>query len=136
MRDRIMANWRFSEPALANVLPVNFGSGYPSDPICKAWLQDNLSNNVFGFADVVRFSWGPVKKQLTNNDSTAVAVTFLADDEAKEDVSGDGENKHLVLLGKKRQQDQMCAFLSGKQQHQKRLPYFEERKLEIVTKLP
>ena len=123
----MITNWRFSEPALADT-PINFGSGYPSDPACKAWMKEQLSDSIFGFADAVRFSWGPAKKQLV---AEGTAVKFAADDE--EDVDGE-ENKHQILLGKKRQQEQMNAFLSGKSK-QKRLPYFERKKLRIVTKL-
>lgn len=123
----MITNWRYSEPALAKA-PINFGSGYPSDPTCKAWMKEQLSDSVFGFADAVRFSWGPTKKQLLTD---ATAVTFSADVE----VDGDGEdNKHQILLGKKRQQENMSDFLSGKSKL-RRLPYFERKKLSIVTTL-
>jgi ribonuclease H2 subunit A len=32
------------------------GSGYPSDPKTKAWLQNNI-DQTFGYPDFVRFSW-------------------------------------------------------------------------------
>ena len=91
-------------------------------------MKSQMSDSIFGFADAVRFSWGPAKKQLV---ADATAVTFVAD----RDGDNDGEEtKHRILLGKKRQQEQMSAFLSGKSK-QKRLPYFERKRLQIVTKL-
>jgi len=129
VRDRMLTNFQFSEPALAEQTSTKFGSGYPSDPACKAWMKEHLSDSIFGFPDVVRFSWAPVKKQLQ---AEAVSVTFAADDQ--EDEEENDAQKHKILLGKKRQQEQMSAFLSGKGK-QKRLPYFERRRLQIVTKL-
>ena len=61
-RDTIIANWKWTETL--NYAPQNsyeFGSGYPSDPKCKAWLASNCNVDVpFGFPDFARFSWGPV----------------------------------------------------------------------------
>ena len=78
-------------------------------------MKDQYSSTIFGFADAVRFSWGPVKKHLL---ADATVVKFAADDENDDDGE---ESKHQILLGKKRQQEQMSAFLTGKNK-QKRLP--------------
>jgi len=48
------------------------GSGYPSDPACKAWMADNL-HPVFGWPSVVRFSWANAKDMLKKE---AVEVDF------------------------------------------------------------
>ena len=126
LRDRVMENFQFSEPHLE--AGTKFGSGYPSDPICKKWMSENLSNSVFGYPDVVRFSWGPTKNALEEN---GVAVTFAAD----EDDEG-GQD----WAASKRQQEQMSSFLvSGDKQqgrsHKRRYPFFERHGLEAVTKL-
>lgn len=39
------------------------GSGYPGDPLTKAWLGDNMEP-VFGYPSIVRFSWSTVKDLL------------------------------------------------------------------------
>ncbi|GAA5825575.1 hypothetical protein JCM3770_006892 [Rhodotorula araucariae] len=66
-RDRILADWRFAEPGVGDGAGGEdarlFGSGYPSDPKTVAWLQDNFEP-VFGFPNVARFSWAPVKNAL------------------------------------------------------------------------
>ncbi|GAA5843439.1 hypothetical protein JCM9279_002104 [Rhodotorula babjevae] len=66
-RDRILSQWQFAEPGVAEGDGAEerrlFGSGYPSDPKTVAWLQDNF-DPVFGFPNVARFSWAPVKNAL------------------------------------------------------------------------
>jgi ribonuclease H2 subunit A len=119
-RDRMNENWQFSEPLLE--AKTNFGSGYPSDPTCKKWMEDNLSCNVFGFPDVTRFSWAPSKKALEKN---GVPVTFEADVD---------EDDPQFIVGMKRQQDQMSAFL-GKKETMVRYPFFERKRMEAVINL-
>jgi len=89
-----MEHWQFTEPLQAisstitstttnkNTNNREFGSGYPSDPKCKAWMADNLCDPVFGWPDVVRFSWGPAKKTLLKD---AALVTFEADEEEEDE---------------------------------------------------
>jgi hypothetical protein len=57
--------WQYSETLLRSDVTKDYGSGYPSDPICKKWLAGTL-DPVFGYPDVVRFSWGPTKTLLEN----------------------------------------------------------------------
>jgi len=121
----MMANWQFSEPSMDAT--KEFGSGYPSDPVCKKWMEDNLQCPLFCFPDVVRFSWGPAKNAV---EESGYAVEFEGDEEEEED----GGNSKAAL---KRQRDQMSIFL-GKQQKEKkvkRYPFFERRGLQIVTQL-
>ncbi|XP_017883456.1 ribonuclease H2 subunit A [Ceratina calcarata] len=51
-RDHAIRAWQFREGSISN----NFGSGYPTDPVTKQWLLENV-DPVFGFPTVVRFSW-------------------------------------------------------------------------------
>ncbi|GAA6007110.1 hypothetical protein JCM10207_001511 [Rhodosporidiobolus poonsookiae] len=66
-RDRILEEWVFAEPGMGEgeegEAARRFGSGYPSDPKTVAWLQDNF-DPVFGFPNVARFSWAPVRNAL------------------------------------------------------------------------
>ena len=56
------------------------GSGYPGDPKTKQWLELNFIN-IFGFPNLVRFSWGTAQKIL---ESKKLKVTFhLENDDAK-----------------------------------------------------
>jgi hypothetical protein len=41
----------------------DLGSGYPSDPNTKAWIQRNL-DKTFGFPTVARFSWAPIRNAI------------------------------------------------------------------------
>ena len=58
-----------------------FGSGYPSDPLCKQWLVQNL-DPLFGFPSVVRFSWKPARDLI---EERAAVVEFEADLDEEED---------------------------------------------------
>ncbi|GAA5969937.1 hypothetical protein JCM21900_004452 [Sporobolomyces salmonicolor] len=64
-RDRVLEQWRFveGEEVEKNEAARRFGSGYPSDPKTVAWLQDNF-HPIFGFPNVARFSWAPVRNAL------------------------------------------------------------------------
>ncbi|GAA6025505.1 hypothetical protein JCM8202_001973 [Rhodotorula sphaerocarpa] len=67
-----------------------FGSGYPSDPKTVMWLQSNF-DPVFGFPNVARFSWAPVKNALLkkgvsskwNDEPASIQKYFSADAQAK-----------------------------------------------------
>jgi ribonuclease H2 subunit A len=45
-----------------------FGSGYPSDPLTRKWLKENI-NNVFGFPSGVRHSWKTISNLLEEKKS-------------------------------------------------------------------
>lgn len=44
------------EEGTAEGLPVQLGSGYPADPMTKAWLEREV-DSVFGWPALVRFRW-------------------------------------------------------------------------------
>ncbi|KAM9251531.1 LOW QUALITY PROTEIN: ribonuclease H2 subunit A [Cariama cristata] len=60
-RDRAVKHWKFVED-LGDV-DRDYGSGYPNDPKTKEWLRRNLEP-VFGFPQLVRFSWGTARELL------------------------------------------------------------------------
>ncbi|KAG8265501.1 ribonuclease H2 subunit A [Homalodisca vitripennis] len=77
-RDIAVQNWVFSEKI---DLPedISWGSGYPGDPETIKFLKNNI-DPVFGFPQLVRFSWSTAQKLL---DQHAVAVDWS--DEEEED---------------------------------------------------
>ncbi|XP_074423042.1 ribonuclease H2 subunit A [Larus michahellis] len=62
------------------VLDRDYGSGYPNDPKTKEWLRRNLEP-VFGFPQLVRFSWGTARELLQRG---GVPVKW-ADEDPQED---------------------------------------------------
>ncbi|KAG9315315.1 ribonuclease H-like domain-containing protein [Chiua virens] len=65
-RDACIEGWCFEEledderESTPKGFGREFGSGYPSDPKTKAWLEESLEKT-FGFPSVARFSWTTVK---------------------------------------------------------------------------
>jgi len=66
-RDACIEGWRFEEldgdgqdSDHLKGFEGDFGSGYPSDPKTKAWIENSLEKT-FGFPSVARFSWTTVK---------------------------------------------------------------------------
>ena len=123
VRDRMTKSWAFTEMDLGAT--AEFGSGYPSDPTCKKWMEAHQKSTIFGFPDVVRFSWAPAKKALEDN---ATKVVFEAD---VDDDQDDG----MALASKKRQQEQMNVFLGKQPTKVKRYSFFTRRRMDIVSKL-
>jgi ribonuclease H2 subunit A len=122
MRDRLLDQWTFSEPlgdadADLHKKLRNFGSGYPSDPKCKDWMKGNpLCDKVFGYPNLLRFSWAPSKQRL---EETAVAVVFRAD------IDEEDEERN-------RQQQRMESFLKqGTTRKRKRFQYFDDRNIRV-----
>jgi ribonuclease H2 subunit A len=74
-RDRVLNAWVFKEQGLPS-LSTHFGSGYPSDPKTKTWMQENV-DKVFGFPSVVRFSWKPCQRIM---EKSAVQVNWADGD--------------------------------------------------------
>lgn len=53
-RDQLLRDWQFEEQGFESQGAL--GSGYPSDPTTKQWLQANV-DPIFGFPSLIRFSW-------------------------------------------------------------------------------
>lgn len=130
-RDRMIEAWNFTESHYEPQGGLDFGSGYPSDPKCKVWMDSNLMDGVFCFPDLVRFSWGPAKKAV---EAGGVACEFEGDEEEEEEKKSENDVK--------RQQLQMQAFVGGggasatkTTKKRKRAAYFEKRGLRSVTTL-
>lgn len=119
-RDALLSRWRFDDERMGS--DYNWGCGYPSDKNAQRWLRENL-DPLFGWPDVVRFSWGPALEVLQKDPRKHGAVTVVWGDE--DDESGET----------KQQRGHMEAFvgLSGpKRQKVERHRVFDECKLEQV----
>jgi ribonuclease H2 subunit A len=58
----------------------SWGSGYPSDARCVAWLKNQV-DSLFGWGSECRFSWGTVKDMLEKKGSAGVKVDWPAEDD-------------------------------------------------------
>lgn len=115
-RDHALA-WNFPENDQLNGLP--FGSGYPGDPVTKAFLSDNIEP-VFGYPRIVRFSWSTAEKALEGR-----AVDMVFDEDGEDDI----ENKPPAIT----------SFFRAKAKNgdvkRARAQFFKIRCLDNVTDL-
>ncbi|KAJ0044540.1 hypothetical protein Pint_05813 [Pistacia integerrima] len=124
-RDQALRAWMLEETA--ENMHTNFGSGYPGDPVTKAWLEDH-KHFVFGFPSLVRFSWGT----CTSYSKDGVEVLWES-----EEMNGDGFNRSS---GKRQLKLSNVGFTSSKRRSEDiessgkgRCKFFETRKLEQLT---
>ncbi|XP_044462613.1 ribonuclease H2 subunit A [Mangifera indica] len=124
-RDQALREWRLEETA--QDMQRNFGSGYPGDPVTKAWLEDH-KHFVFGFPSLVRFSW----TTCTSYSKESVEVLWECDK-----MDGDGSNSSS---GKRQLKLSNVGFTSSKRRSEDiessgkgRCKFFETRKLEQLT---
>lgn len=76
-RDHALLTWTFKEGH--EITYKEFGSGYPADPVTKKFLADNY-DMVFGYPQLVRFSWSTVPKILKEQ-AYHVEIEESSDDE-------------------------------------------------------
>lgn len=121
-RDRSVRDFQFEEQgAVAAAFTREFGSGYPSDPATKAWLEKNM-DPLFGFPSLVRFSWSTCETILDNK---GVKVTWECDADEEE---GAGQMK-LQMPGAA---PVVAKGPKGKNP-QKRHSFFRTRGMALVT---
>ena len=115
-RDKALREWRFKE---GERFPAGlaYGSGYPSDPATKRFLED-YSDPVFGYPQLIRFSWMTTTKALEG------AVTIKWEETASEDATG----TPTITQYFKRQ----ISSVSGPAKEEKRHRYFAERNISSV----
>lgn len=75
-----------------------FGSGYPGDPLTKIWLQNHL-DPIFGYPQLVRFSWGTTKKIL-KTEAVQVEWGDEPDDDEADDAGDEDAASGNQKLGK------------------------------------
>lgn len=74
-RDTLLNEWQWEDPRMRN--DREWGCGYPSDVNTKRWMKDNLQP-VFGWPDLVRFSWGPAKEVMDKEPAAHGAAAVRA----------------------------------------------------------
>mmetsp|Transcript_2239 Transcript_2239/g.2876 ORF Transcript_2239/g.2876 Transcript_2239/m.2876 type:complete len:348 (+) Transcript_2239:94-1137(+) len=127
-RDEMIENWKWNEEGLTNITK-DFGSGYPSDPKCKKWLENNFVDHIFGYPDIVRFSWGPAKVAVKEKGS---CVEWEADVDDDEDDKSKVRDRNQMTMS-----SFFCAGDDGGEKRRKRRKYrfFERMGMEPVTNL-
>lgn len=115
-RDHALRAWQFREGENEN----EYGSGYPNDPATKKWLTDNV-DQVFGFPQIVRFSWSTAEKII---DSNALQVDWEEVDE--EGAASPANQKISKFFTKTNSPNQII---------QKKHKFFNERCLTNATSL-
>ena len=138
-RDAIIANWEWTEEP--NYEPKNaneFGSGYPSDPKCKSWLDVNCNTDApFGFPDFCRFSWAPAKTALKEAALKSGPVVKWEADEDEEDESGGKQSSMDCFMVSKKEDGKGRNSKSVADSRRKKIPrldIFHELGLTKVTK--
>ncbi|KAL7951047.1 ribonuclease H-like domain-containing protein [Trichoderma barbatum] len=74
------------EEAPSEDIPIEWGSGYPSDSKTVGWMRNNM-HPLFGWGSECRFSWGTTKNMLESK-GDGVKIEWPADD--------DGETSRLT----------------------------------------
>jgi len=136
-RDTMMANWKWTETP--NYVPQNsdkFGSGYPSDPKCKAWLESNINVDVpFGFPDFVRFSWAPAKNALKEGaDKSGPIVRWEADEDDESGGKQSSLDSFVVVKKGGGNKGRTRGNMEELRRKKPRLGIFNELGLSKVTK--
>lgn len=93
-RDRALKNWKFTENEAFD--SKAYGSGYPNDPVTKKFLAENI-DPVFGFPQLVRFSWATASKIL---DEKSIDVTWNEVDPEEETQVDEKKQQLLVFFTK------------------------------------
>ena len=90
-RDTILSEWTFEDPDVCS--DREWGCGYPSDKHTKRWMEDNL-HPIFGWPDLVRFSWGPALTVLQKEPEKHGACVVKWPDE--EEIEGSDERHGMA----------------------------------------
>lgn len=126
-RDKVLGGWIFVEGDSVVREGRNWGSGYPSDARTRVWMKNNI-DKVFGFPNVMRFSWKPCVQILS---SAAVSVEY-GEDQVEPMFEGATPKKTLSRrnsLSANRASDQAkLQFGAGK-----RYRFFDQNDMQTVS---
>nr|XP_027203844.1 ribonuclease H2 subunit A-like [Dermatophagoides pteronyssinus] len=129
LRDYIIKYWQFQERNLS-FNEHDYGSGYPSDPKTKEFLQQ-IFNPIFGFPTFVRFSWSTITKIM---DDKAVGCNWDDDEDDDDQENNDGKQQQSIMnffknniTKKQRDEEKLKCFKSSN--------FFQEQNLEQINDL-
>ncbi|XP_071036725.1 ribonuclease H2 subunit A isoform X2 [Parasteatoda tepidariorum] len=114
-RDNALKAWKFAEGD--NLNEMEYGSGYPNDPVTKKFLTQSI-DPVFGFPQIVRFSWSTAGKILENS---AVQVEWEEtedDDDQQETTKSQNIFKFMKSDTKKPVKPKSHNFFTQRNIHQ------------------
>ena len=107
----------------------------PSDPKCKAWFQSNCNlDKPFGFPDFVRFSWGPSKKILKEEDEESGPMIRWEADEEEDEVGQSSLDAFVVSKKSTEGKGRKSGNLEDLRRKKARLGIYNELGLAKVTK--
>ncbi|XP_065570983.1 ribonuclease H2 subunit A-like isoform X2 [Artemia franciscana] len=115
-RDGVLKQWIFKESNIED--GIQWGSGYPADPVTKKFLIDVL-DPVFGFPQIVRFSWQTAQTIIKDK---CVAIQWEKEEETVESTPS---VKNFFL--------KRPAPGTSNGAPKKRHRFFTERSLEFLT---
>ncbi len=121
-RDRAVRDFDFAEAGVS--ISRDLGSGYPADPATKKWLLEHC-DRVFGFPNLVRFSWQTAKTIIMEQGEEA---RFVHDDEDEEEAA-DGKKQQKLRLSMGGGPGPAAEESSGAGRHS----FFRARKLQRVS---
>merc|ERR1712110_982663 len=127
-RDKAISDWNFLEASPKQSFTKAWGSGYPADPVTKAFLQENL-DSVFGYPNIVRFSWSTAEKILAQK---AVKVEFEDPDEPDEDPQLANNPSIKQFFAPSSTLNKVASAQTGKIV-KKRSLFFRDRKLVLAN---
>lgn len=115
-RDEALRQWEFGP------IPVRgkIGSGYPGDAVTKSFLLNNM-HPLFGFPNVVRFSWKTAEKIC---DERGIPMHFEEVEPQEEELKDPSVKSYFTFHSRKAK-----SASSSERDH----PYFRERGLTSTT---
>uniref|UniRef100_A0A8D8YZG3 Ribonuclease n=1 Tax=Cacopsylla melanoneura TaxID=428564 RepID=A0A8D8YZG3_9HEMI len=119
-RDLALKLWKFNE----GIEVETWGSGYPGDPVTKRFLSENI-DPVFGFPQLVRFSWSTASKILKEK------AVLVEGDEIEDDDEEENKTRAITSFFKPKAEPMDTQATPTVERH----AFFKERCLQVCTSL-
>ena len=94
-RDQLLDTWPCDDARVCS--DRHWGCGYPSDKDTQRWMRANMQP-IFGWPDLVRFSWGPALEVLDKEpEKHGACPVSWPDDEAEAAVESQRQSMAAFL---------------------------------------